>query len=221
MASRFLPLFPLPLVLLPGAPVPLHIFEPRYRRLLDDCMEADRCFGLLFCPPELDEAALPRGHVGCVAEVDSAERLPDGRSNILVQGKERFALRAYVDSDRPYLVGEVEAYEDAVEPGIPLEEAAQRITQLFRRVGRAARALADDPSPVPTLPADPALLAFSVAAYIDLDARQRQELLASRSPAARLQEIETLLAPAAGGIEARAAVHTRARSNGHGPSLPA
>lgn len=217
MSVRLLPLFPLPLVLFPGAPLPLHIFEPRYRRLLADCLDGDRSFGILFRPEGVGERELAVGHVGCVALIESDESLPDGRSNIVVRGQGRFALDRFVASPAPYHVGEVEDYEDVGEAAQALEPAAERVRSTFARIGRAARALADDRDPIPPLPADPAALSFAIAALIDLDQPGRQRLLVSRSAAERLREIESILAAVVDALEARATVHARARTNGHGP----
>jgi Lon protease-like protein len=210
-------LFPLPLVLFPGAPLPLHIFEPRYRIMLVDCLESDREFGIAFRPDGVAERDLPTGHVGCVARVESTELLPDGRSNVVVRGTDRFALDRYLESTRPYYVAEASSYEDAEEPPLTLAPGASRVRELFARVGTAARTLQDDPDALPLLPDDPSLLAFAVAALIDLDAPTRQRLLTSRSPSARLRDIELLLSPAVDSLERRATVHVRAKSNGHGP----
>ena len=90
---RELPLFPLPLVLFPGVPLPLHIFEPRYRQLLADIRVNDNLFGLSFFDPESGESdAPPVGHIGCVAEVTEAESLPDGRANIMSVGLIRYRV---------------------------------------------------------------------------------------------------------------------------------
>ena len=215
---RRLPLFPLPLVLFPGAPLPLHIFEPRYRRLLADCLAGDREFGIIYLPPHVAERDLPSGHVGCVAHIDHSVLLDDGRSNVLVTGGARFALHALVpDASVPYHVGRVSAYTDLPEDAARLSASAARVRTLFARVGRAARQLADDDTAVPTLPDDDARVSFAVASHIDLDAAARQRLLESRSPCGRLDELEVLLAAALDPLERRAAVHERAKSNGHGP----
>jgi Lon protease-like protein len=214
---RRLPLFPLPLVLLPGAPLPLHIFEPRYRRMLADCLAGDREFGILYLPPNVGERELTPGHVGCVARITDSALLDDGRSNVVVTGVARFTLVGYVDSDAPYHVGQVREFADAREDGAPLAAAGARVRHLFGRVGRAARALSDDDEPVPALPDDDTMLSFAVASHIDLDAPARQRLVESRSPTGRLAELESLLAAAVAPLERRAAVHGRAKSNGHGP----
>src|SRR5690348_5320860 len=91
--SRELPIFPLPLVLSPGATQPLHIFEPRYRQLLADVLGDDRRFGVAYVAPPagpgLDPAPQP-GAVGFVALINAANALPDGRSNIVTVGERRF-----------------------------------------------------------------------------------------------------------------------------------
>lgn len=217
MTTRRLPLFPLPLVLFPGVPLPLHIFEPRYRIMLADCLEGDREFGIAFRPDGVAEGDLPSGHIGCVAHVESTELLPDGRSNVIVRGTERFMLDRYLDSARPYFVAETSAYDDVEEPPLTLEPSAKRVRELFKRVGTAARTLTDDPDALPVLPDNPALLAFAIAALIEMEPGTRQRLLASRSPSGRLRDIEMVLSPAVDSLERRATVHVRAKSNGHGP----
>ena len=217
---QLLPIFPLPLVLFPGAALPLHIFEPRYREMLADCRRGHGRFGIVLAPGG-PEGELPRGHVGCVAEVQEVHPLPDGWSNIVVEGGERFAFEEFVDSPASYHVGEVSPYEDEpVEDAAELRAVDAEVRTLFARVARAARAIADDNEPLPTLPPDPALLSFRVASLVDLDNAVRQRLLASRSPTDRLREIDDLLSRAADGIEERATVHVRARSKGHGPGMP-
>ena len=212
--ERLLPLFPLPLVLFPGVPLPLHIFEPRYRRMLADCLAGDREFGILFRPEDVPERELPSGYVGCVASIEHSDQLPDGRSNIIVTGATRFALRRFVESTTPYHVGAVTPYEDRRET---FDDAlASRLRALFERVGVAARTLADDTDPLPRLPDDAAQLSFTIASVLDLDGPTRQGLLESRSPNDRLAELERILGEAATPIEERAAVHTRAKSNGRG-----
>ena len=216
MTERLLPLFPLPLVLFPGVPLPLHIFEPRYREMLADCLAADRRFGIVFTPEDSSDAP-DRGAVGCIAVIQNTESLADGRSNIIVVGEDRFAIARLVTGVRPYLLGEVVTYADLEESPEPLGSLARQLRAVFERVGRAARTLADDRDPLPTLPEDPAALSFTIASLIDLDPEGRQRLLASRSPLARLRELDALLSPAVDMLESRAVIHARAKTNGHGP----
>jgi Lon protease-like protein len=217
VAASTLPIFPLPLVLFPGVTIPLHIFEPRYRRMLADCLERDRRFGVLFLAEGTAEETLAAGgDVGCVAHIESRDELPDGRSNITVEGRERFLLRALVTSPLPYHVGMIVPYEDAPEPTALLEPLATRVRERFERIAHAARTISDDADAIPELPDDPALLAFRVASFIDLDVPARRQLLASTSPGERLRTVDSVLAPAVDPMEQRATTHERAKTNGHG-----
>lgn len=216
--ARRIPLFPLPLVLFPGAPLPLHIFEPRYRQLLADCLGGDRRFGIVFRPEGVPERELPPGHVGCVARVESSEPLPDGRSNVLVIGERRFVIERLLAAEAPYYEAMVRDFDDEPDAApAHLAPLGERVRELFERVGRAARTLADEREALPPLPDDPALLSFAIASLIDLDPSRRQRLLASRSPEERLRDLEQTLATALGNLERRAEVHVRAKANGHGP----
>jgi Lon protease-like protein len=217
VTTHSLPLFPLPLVLFPGTTLPLHIFEPRYRELLADCRRGDGRFGIVLTTGG-EELALPAGLVGCEAELREVQMLPDGRANVLVHGTRRFALERFADEAHLYHVAVVSDYDD--EPGdasAELEDAAERVRATFTRVARAARTIADDDAPLPELPDDPALVAFQIASLVDFDRAERQALLASRSPLARLRAVDALLGRAIEGVEDRAATHARARRNGHGP----
>ena len=218
MPSRTLPLFPLPVVLFPGVPMPLHIFEPRYRRMLADCLAGDRRFGLIFKPDGTEERALPTGHVGCVAVVEEHEPLPDGRSNILVRGEARFALERFTDAATLYHVGEVAPFDDVAESALAAGLEADEVRALFARVVRAVRALGETDAPIPELPDDPIALGFLVAAMLDLDGATRQRLLTSRSAVARLGELRRFLAGAVEGLEVRVAVEGRRR--GDRPDAP-
>lgn len=217
MAASTLPIFPLPLVLFPGVTIPLHIFEPRYRRMLADCLERDRRFGIVFLAEGATEESLGiGGDVGCVAHVLSHEALPDGRSNITVEGRDRFMLRAFVTSALPYHVGMVVPHEDVPEPVDSLEPLATHVRERFERIARAARTISDDEDAIPELPDDPTLLAFRVASFIDLSVAERQRLLASTSPGERLRTVDSVLEPAVDPMEQRAVVHGRAKTNGRG-----
>jgi Lon protease-like protein len=217
VSASTLPIFPLPLVLFPGVTLPLHIFEPRYRRMLVDCLERDRRFGIVFLPEGTSEETLGvGGEVGCVAHVESHDELPDGRSNIIVNGRERFVLRALVTSPLPYHIGMIVPYEDTPEPVALLEPLASRVRDRFDRIAKAARTISDDEDPLPDLPEDPALLAFRIASFIDLNVTERRRLLTSTSPSERLRSVDGVLGAAVDPMEQRAVAHVRAKSNGHG-----
>jgi Lon protease-like protein len=199
--------------------LPLHVFEPRYRQLLADCVDSDGRFGIARLPDGIAEAEIPPGTIGCVAEIVNKETLPDGRSNILVRGTDRFALVSFVISSHPYHVCTAAPIEDEFEIGAELDALAERVRDLFRRVGRAARTLADDPDPLPELPDEAAILSFAIASMIDIGLDARQEILSSRSPLERLGHLDRVLTDALGTLVSRAQVHTLAKTNGHATHL--
>ena len=216
---RELPLFPLPLVLFPGVPLPLHVFEERYRRLLADVRVTNNLFGLSYFDPNAAGAfeRPPTGHVGCATEVVEVQPMPDGRSNILTVGVARYRVTDYVESDEPYLIARVEFFED--EEGDPefLRKRAGEVAEMFTRIARAMRSINDERGELPELPVeDPERLSFLVAAVVEMEAESKQQLLEMRSTAERLRRIYTLLTQAVSSYEARARTHELARGNGHG-----
>lgn len=216
--ARELPIFPLPIVLFPGAPQPLHIFEARYRQLLQDCLAGDRRFGVAYAAPDPTPGTpTPApGDVGCVALVRSTQPLPDGRSNILTVGERRFVLRAWIASAHPYPVAVVEEFDD--DPIDPAETAplAGDVRDGFARLARALGVLTERADEEFELPLDPQLLSFQVAAALEIDAAAKQALQAIRSTSARLRRLATALGPLAADAERRAAVRQRAKGNGRG-----
>jgi len=211
--SRELPIFPLPLVLFPGASQPLHIFEPRYRALLTDCMNEDRRFGIAYADPDKASDPAP-GDVGCVAHVLNTEALPDGRSDILTTGERRFVLLEWLASERPYRMARVEEFGDEPVEAAEAEGIGQDVRRDFLRV---MSALEQEP---PELPVDPEALSFRVAASLELETPGKLALLAIRSTTVRLRRLAALLQPLAADAERRAEVRHRARSNGKGGAHP-
>jgi Lon protease-like protein len=189
--------------------------------MLADCLSGDRRFGIICRDESIGERDIPSGTVGCVAQIETAQQLPDGRSNILVQGGDRFTLERFVPDAAPYHVAEIATIDDSAEPWSTLGPLVDRLRTLFERVGRSARTIADDAAPLPDLPDDPTYVSFAIAQYIDLDLAVKQRLLTSRSPSERLRELSDLLASIVGSVELRAATHVRARGNGHGPAAEA
>ena len=212
-----LPLFPLPLVLFPGVPQPLHIFEPRYRRLLADVRASNNLFGLsYFVPGAAPEDRPPEGHVGCATEVVEVQALPDGRSNIMTVGVARYRVAEYVERGDPYLVARVEFFGDEEEDAAVVARRAGEVREMFMRIARAMRTASDERGALPELPQDdPERLSFLVAAVVEMDAEAKQRLLETRSTSARLRRLYTLLSQAVTPYEERARTHELARGNGH------
>jgi len=216
--SRELPIFPLPLVLFPGATQPLHIFEPRYRRLLADCVDADRRFGIAYASPEAgaDPAPAP-GDVGCIAHILTTQALPDGRADILTTGERRFVLLEWVAADRPYRVARVEEFADEPTDSADAPEVENLAGEVRRDFLRVMEALEQDP---PELPVDPEALSFRIAAALELEVAGKLALLGIRSTTVRLRRLGALLQPLAGEAERRAEVRQRAKRNGKGGAHP-
>ena len=217
---RDLPIFPLPLVLFPGAPQPLHIFEPRYRQMLADCLAGDHRFGLAYVSAPAGQVIEPvpsPGEVGCVAVIQSTQHLPDGHADILTEGERRFRLLEWRPDDRLYRLARVEEFEDdPIAPG-EADTLAADVRHGFLRLSDAlgTRAGNDFEDPL-ELPADPAELSFRVAAALELEASAKQALLAGRSTTARLRQLALLLEPLTVEAEQRAVVRERGKRNGRG-----
>ena len=214
---RELPIFPLPLVLFPGVPLPLHIFEERYRRMLADVRASNNLFGLSYFTPDAEQGERPpAGHVGCATEVVEVQPLPDGRSNILTVGVARYRVEEYVERGDPYLVARVEFFEDKEEDKAVVGRRAEEVAEMFMRIARAMRTVNQERGSLPELPQDdPERLSFMVAAVVEMDAEAKQRLLETRSTSERLRRLYTLLAEAVNAYEERARTHELARGNGH------
>ncbi len=208
-----LPIFPLGVVLFPGALLPLHIFEPRYRRMLVDCLAGGERFGLAL--PGIAHEAPALGAVGCVAEIRGTQALADGRSNIVVQGTTRFLVTRYLDDPAPYLVAMVEAFEDR-EDSTPPAARCTALAEAFTHYLPALRELNDLEPDTRTLPTDPTALSFHVAAALDTGAPEKQALLEIRSTAERVDLLLKMLPPLSSAIDAGLRTRKKAHSNGKG-----
>ena len=213
-----LPLFPLPVVLFPGVPLPLHIFEPRYRQLLTDISVTNKLFGVAYFDSSSTTIAMPAaGHVGCVAEVTETQALPDGRSNILTLGVIRFRIESYVETGDPYLVTKVSYFEDEDEDEGTLAGPTKEVAETFTRIAQAVRTINDERTSLPDITnTEPQKLSFLVAAAMELEAEVKQELLELRSTFERLERLRVMLMMAVKSYEERARIHELAKGNGHG-----
>ncbi len=209
MITSPIPVFPLGLVLLPGTPVPLHLFEPRYRAMLRDVSAGTKRFGIIAPPPLTSEADLPVGRIGCIALVTAQETLPDGRSNIIVEGQERFRFETWLEIGTPYRVAHIDEWTDRSEEPVALELAASELRTLATRALIASMTLHDIEGDPPEFGEDPATLAYQVAQLLMLDNDIQYELLANRSPLSRLRRVEEILAERLPDIEDAADLHRR------------
>jgi ATP-dependent Lon protease len=212
-----LPLFPLSVVLFPGVPLPLHIFEPRYRQMLHDIRVGKNLFGLSYFDTSTSEKESPPvGSIGCVAKVTDTQTFPDGRSNILTVGVIRYRIEAYVERGDPYLVARVSYFEDEADDSEAVEESSRDVAEIFTRIARAVRIINDERAHLPNIAdTEPERLSFLVAAAMEVDTDVKQELLELRLTSERLRRLRDILARAVSGYEERARVHELAKGNGH------
>ncbi len=212
-----LPLFPLAVVLFPGVPLPLHIFEPRYRQMLEDIQAGDSLFGLSYFDASTSTREMPAvGSIGCVARVTDTQTFSDGRSNILTVGLIRYRIEEYVERGDPYLVVRVSYLEDEAEDAEALQERSREVAETFTRIARAVRTINDERANLPNISdTEPERLSFLVAAAMEVEPEVKQELLELRSTSERLRRLRDILARAVSGYEERARVHELAKENGH------
>lgn len=194
------PLFPLGIVALPTESVPLHVFEHRFRAMIEECLEGESEFGIVW----LSEEELKP--VGCACEIERVlDREEDGRFTILVRGTRVFRLLERQD-DLPYPAGIVKFLEEQEESFD--EEAASEAKELYGELVEAAtdRTLSDQELG--------ALGAYSMAATVDFGVEAKQELLELRSENARLRLLTLLFRAAIKQLELSERAQTRAHSNG-------
>ncbi len=198
-----IPLFPLNVVLMPGTPLPLHIFEDRYKQMVNECLDAETEFGMIFA----DESGTRQ--VGCTARiVDLVERYDDGRLVILVEGSQRFKLNNVL-SGKPYYVGDIEYLEDG--PQEDVSALAEECVALLERVVAAAtEGSVDIEIEQPYLN-----LSFIIAGRIEFDLETRQQILELSTEKERLIKVKELLTEAAERLERDKAARKIAETNGH------
>lgn len=199
IAVRELPIFPLPeMVLFPGRPLPLHIFEFRYRMMMNTILESDRRFGVLMWDQVQGKPAL----VGCCAEIVQFHRLPDDRMKVWTLGQQRFRVLEYV-REKPYRVGLVEWIEDHP-PAQDLRPLSNNVSQLLQDVVRLSAKLTGQEIELPeTIPDLPTELSYWVASNLYGVADEQQSLLEMQDTAARLDREAEILTSTRNHLAAR------------------
>jgi Lon protease-like protein len=212
-----LPVFPLPVVLLPNELLPLHIFEPRYRQMLKDVQLTNQVFGVSYFSAEESVIEKPEtGTLGCAAEVRDVQMLEDGRANIVTVGLIRYRLEGYVETDEPYLIGEISFFEDDAEDASLLQSLADEVFALFMRVAKAAHDLSGERGRMPEIPqVEPQHLSFLITAAFNLQPEVKYEFLEIRSTAERLERLREMLRQTVGRVEESAHLTKIAKTNGH------
>jgi len=202
MRPERIPLFPLNVVLLPGAELPLHIFEPRYREMVKNCLEEKTEFGMLL--------SLPKGvaRVGCTAEIlDVVKRYEDGRMDIVTAGRAPFRVVELFTED-PLLEGHVDYLEDRETTDNP--RIQRELVELFE----ACHTLIFDDYPKNLGGDAPEGLSYVVAATLPLDLLWKQQILELRSEADRQERLVAYLREWAPHLQKAEAMRQRAAGNG-------
>ena len=199
--SPLLPLFPLDVVLLPGVPLPLHIFEPRYKEMIAECLAQKRPFGVVRAQ---DEGV---AEVGCTAEILTVTKeYVDGKMDIVTQGRERFEVMQ-INQERSFLQAEVLYFQD--EPGSATKQEVDQALRLHNEILSLAGA-----EPEQASAAEDPQLSFHLAGVLPLDLDFKQTLLGMKSEAERLRGIiayfEALLP------NLRRTMHVRHKAGGNG-----
>jgi Lon protease-like protein len=205
MQQVLLPLFPLQVVLLPGAELPLHIFEDRYKEMIGEALRDRTEFGVVL--------ASEKGIVntGCTAAIDRVLRkYSDGRLDILTVGRRRFEI-LLVNDERSFLRGAVEFFEDDEDTREPAPAARARAIEGYN----ALQALASD-DPLSAIEETDPLLSFRLARPVT-DLAFRQQLLATRSEAERIRQMAEFLPGFVARQRRIQSVKDAAPRNGHGP----
>jgi len=196
-----LPLFPLEVVLLPGTPLPLHIFEPRYKEMIGECIANDAPFGVVLA---LEEGI---ADVGCTAEIITVTKeYPDGRMDLIAEGRKRFEVLE-LNEERSFLRAEVLLVPD--ETGTAVEEEKVRAIQLHLEILSLAGAVQDLSA------ADQNQLSFYLARSLPLDLEFKQKLLTMRSEGERLQAVAAYLEGILPKLRRVARRREKAGGNGH------
>ncbi|KIH98628.1 peptidase S16 [Streptomonospora alba] len=196
-----LPLFPLNTVLFPGAPLPLRVFEERYRRLIGDVLDepddagAGR-FGVVGIElgHEVGEASAHQlAQVGCTAELRTARRHADGSFDVVIEGGSRFRLDAVAEpgDEHGYMRAETTFLPDEVGEGA--DDYAERVGRLFGVYCERLRGLGLTAEPQREFPSAPLPLSHAVAAAMLVDQADKQRLLEADHAAQRLQLVADLL----------------------------
>jgi hypothetical protein len=181
-----LPLFPLHTVLYPGASLPLHVFEQRYRAMMEHILSGDRRFGVVLIRQGVEAGGFAEVHeVGCVGVLRVLQRADDGTMDIVISGAERFRIERRLPDD-PFPRAEISLIvPEPIGPGVEDRLAAARA--MMPRYLAVLSAMKGTPIPDLDLEGEPVEVSFRIAALIEVDLNERQRLLACDHAAARLQ----------------------------------
>jgi len=174
--AHWLPLFPLNTVLFPHLPLPLHVFEDRYRVMISDCLEAGHSFGVVAIREGLETGPALPYDIGTLAKIVRIDRMEDGQMNLLVSGASRFRIMETA-TDRPYLRARIEILPEAGDEVAGIGELTDAAATAFRQYSNLLRELVNEKPEAFEPPMDPELLSYLVAGTLTLQLPQKQALL--------------------------------------------
>ena len=187
MSSIEIPLFPLA-VLFPGAVLPLHIFEPRYRQMVVDCQSANKPLGIVLPRPESEFMSEVPYDVGTMAEIHGLETLEDGRYLFNAVGTRRFRILSQ-HHQKPYISAIVEPFDDEVEPLSELRDVTRSAQRLFKEYIEILLEPESEASVQGRIPTQPEALSYFIASLLQtVDDEQKQQFLEMTSTSERLSE---------------------------------
>jgi uncharacterized protein len=176
-----MPLFPLNTVLFPGMPIQLHIFEERYKNMIQHCLNTNQPFGVVLIRngKEANSHLVEPHYIGCSARILDVEPLEEGRMNIFALGQQRFRILS-LSHEKPYLSGMVEHFPlDEADQHI-LETAGEQLVPWINRYMRLLNQVTDDNLDPKQLPEDFLVLAYLAAVLLQIPAVEKQQLLATK-----------------------------------------
>jgi Lon protease-like protein len=182
-----LPLFPLDVVLFPGEDLPLHIFEPRYRLMINECNEQKTPFGIVLVQPKSEHLKEEPYSVGTMAQVEVLDRLDDGRINLIARGLRRFRILE-LRRQTPYLSGLVEVFEDKTEQVQAQTTCVNQASELFNVYLQVLIEVIGKETIEFSLPTAPEELSHFIAYFLDVTNERKQQLLELTSTTQRLEE---------------------------------
>src|SRR5260370_28965120 len=182
-----LALFPLDVVLFPGEDLPLHIFEPRYRMMMNECNEQKSPFGIVLVQPNSEHLKEEPYPVGTLAKIELLDRLEDGRMNLIARGLQRFRILE-LHRQKPYISGLVEVFEDRSEQLQTQIVHANQSRELFNAYLQALIEVIGKEASEFALPTAPEELSHFIAYFLDVSNERKQQLLELTSTSQRLEE---------------------------------
>jgi Lon protease-like protein len=212
-----IPLFPLPsLVLFPNIAVPLHIFEERYKLMINGCIDTGEAFGLVLLRSGAAEESEDTIHrVGVAARISDVERLEDGRMNIICEGEGRFRISRFTQQ-APFWKGSVQFFDEEPESE-SFEPLYEQVAAQYRQLAALSSELNETPQTELAFPDSATDLSFMLSYVLDIDSEEKQKMLEMTSTSERLKTLVLHLTDTIANFEKQIKlkkIQTKVRGNG-------